>query len=131
MTINHPDPDVLFYQSRTRLPVIDRTEGISIWDEDGKEYIDGCSGAMICNIGHSHPRILEAIKGQAQSTFFAYRTQFENRPALDLAQSLVQEMPDGLNRVFFVSGGSEAVESALKICRQHYWHTGQQGRHIF
>ena len=128
---NQPDPDVLFYQSRTRLPVIDRAEGISIWDEDGKEYIDGCSGAMICNIGHSHPRILEAITRQAKSTFFAYRTQFENRPALELAQALVQEMPDGLGRVFFVSGGSEAVESALKICRQHYWHTGQKGRHIF
>ena len=128
---NQQDPDVLFYQSRTRLPVIDRAEGISIWDEDGKEYIDGCSGAMICNIGHSHPRVLEAVNRQAQSTFFAYRTQFENRPALDLAQALVQEMPNGLNRVFFVSGGSEAVESALKICRQHYWHTGQQGRHIF
>ncbi len=128
---NQPDPDVLFYQSRTRLPVIERAEGISIWDEDGKEYIDGCSGAMICNIGHSHPRILEAITRQAKSTFFAYRTQFENRPALELAQGLVQEMPDGLGRVFFVSGGSEAVESALKICRQHYWHTGQKGRHIF
>jgi adenosylmethionine-8-amino-7-oxononanoate aminotransferase len=128
---NQPDPDVLFYQSRTRLPVIDRAEGIFIWDEEGKEYIDGCSGAMICNIGHSHPRILEAVNRQAKSSFFSYRTQFENRPALDLAQALVQEMPNGLNRVFFVSGGSEAVESALKICRQHYWHTGQQGRHIF
>ncbi|MFP4428826.1 MAG: aspartate aminotransferase family protein [Desulfovermiculus sp.] len=131
MTDNHPDPDVLFYQSRTRLPVIDRAEGIHIWDEDGKEYIDGCSGAMICNIGHSHPRILETVNRQAKSTFFAYRTQFENRPALDLAQALVQEMPYGLNRVFFVSGGSEAVESALKLCRQHYWHTERQGRHIF
>ena len=131
MTTNHPDPDVLFYQSRTRLPVIQRSEGIYIWDEEGKEYIDGCSGAMICNIGHSHPRVLEAVNRQAQSTFFAYRTQFENRPALNLAQALVQEMPDGMNRVFFVSGGSEAVESALKICRQHFWHTGQQGRHIF
>lgn len=131
MTDNHPDPDVLFYQSRTRLPVIDRAEGIHIWDEDGKEYIDGCSGAMICNIGHSHPRILETVNRQAKSTFFAYRTQFENRPALDLAQALVQEMPPGLNRVFFVSGGSEAVESALKLCRQHYWHTGRQGRHVF
>ncbi len=131
MTNTHPDPDVLFYQSRTRLPVIQRSEGIYIWDEEGKEYIDGCSGAMICNIGHSHPRVLEAVNRQAQSTFFAYRTQFENRPALNLAQALVQEMPDGMNRVFFVSGGSEAVESALKICRQHFWHTGQQGRHIF
>ncbi|MDZ7759848.1 MAG: aminotransferase class III-fold pyridoxal phosphate-dependent enzyme [Desulfovermiculus sp.] len=131
MTNNQPNPDVLFYQSRTRLPVIQRSEGIYIWDEDGKEYIDGCSGAMICNIGHSHPRILEAINHQAESTFFAYRTQFENRPSLDLAQTLVQEMPDGLNRVFFVSGGSEAVESALKICRQHFWHTSQKGRHIF
>jgi adenosylmethionine-8-amino-7-oxononanoate aminotransferase len=131
MTTTHPDPDVLFYQSRTRLPVIQRSEGIYIWDEEGKEYIDACSGAMICNIGHSHPRVLEAVNRQAQSTFFAYRTQFENRPALNLAQALIQEMPDGLNRVFFVSGGSEAVESALKICRQHFWHTGQQGRHIF
>ena len=126
-----PDPDILFYQSRTTLPLLKKTKGIYIRDEQDREYIDASSGAMICNIGHSDPRILEAINRQAESTFFAYRTQFENRPALDLAQALVEHMPQDVNRIFYVSGGSEAVESAIKLCRQHFWHSGQKGRHIF
>jgi adenosylmethionine-8-amino-7-oxononanoate aminotransferase len=125
------DTDVLFYQSRKTLPFISESKGIYIWDHEGREYIDGSSGAMICNIGHGEPRILEAINRQASRTFFAYRTQFDNEPAIRLAQALTASARPEIDRVFYVSGGSEAVESAMKLCRQHLVSTGQGSRHLF
>ena len=125
------DTDILFYQSRKTLPFIHKSKGIFIWDHEGREYIDGSSGAMICNIGHGQPRILEAITRQAEQTFFAYRTQFENEPAIRLATALTDHARPELDRVFYVSGGSEAVESAMKLCRQHLVSTGQGSRHLF
>ncbi len=123
--------DYLFYQTRKKLPLIQKARGVRMWDDSGREYIDACSGAMVCNIGHGHPRILEAIKRQADSAFFAYRLQFESRPALELAQKLVAHTADHLDRVFFISGGSEAVETAMKLCRQYFYSRGEGGRHLF
>lgn len=122
----------LFYQTAVQLPLVKKAEGIYIWDEDGKEYIDGCSGAMISNIGHGNPRVARVMTEQARDgVVFAYRTQFESRPALQLAKALVDASAPHLNRVFYVSGGSEAVESAMKICRQYFWAKGQGSRHIY
>jgi adenosylmethionine-8-amino-7-oxononanoate aminotransferase len=123
--------EYLFYQAEKTLPFIDRAQGIFMWDRDGKDYIDGCSGAMICNIGYGNQRILDAINVQAQSTFFAYRLHFESEPAVRLANMLVEHAADHLNRVFYVSGGSEAVESAMKICRQYHVANGEGSRHLF
>ncbi len=123
--------EYLFYQTRKKLPVIQKTEGITMWDRTGKSYIDGSSGAVISNIGHGNPRVLEAIKAQAEETFFAYRTHFENAPAIRLAQKLVEHTASHLDRVFYVSGGSEAVESAMKLCRQYFWNSGEGSRYKF
>jgi len=102
-----------------------------MWDDTGKEYVDACSGAVICNIGYGNPRIANAIAEQARETFFAYRTQFENEPAVRLATELVAYSAPHLNRVFYVSGGSEAVESAMKLCRQYYYNKGEGSRYVF
>lgn len=118
----------LFYQSRKRRPAVVRAEGIYIWAENGARYIDGSSGAMVSNIGHSNPRVLAAMKAQMESATFAYRLHFENSAAEDLATAIAARMPEGLNRVFFVSGGSEAVESCLKFARQWAVAAGQGGR---
>lgn len=123
--------EFLFYQTRKKLPFIKRAEGIYMWDHTGKEYIDGCSGAVICNIGYGNPRIAQVIAEQAQKTFFAYRMHFENEPAHRLAQKLVKHSAPHLNRVFYVSGGSEAVESAMKICRQYFYNRGEGSRYQF
>jgi adenosylmethionine-8-amino-7-oxononanoate aminotransferase len=123
--------EFLFYMTRKKLPVIKSARGIYMWDQTGKQYMDACSGAMVSNIGHGNPRILEAIQKQAQNTFFAYRTQFENNPALELAARIVQHSAPQLNRVFYVSGGSEAVETAMKLCRQYFYNRGEGARHIF
>lgn len=118
----------LFYQSRKRRPEVDRAEGIYIWGKNGQRYIDGSSGAMVSNIGHSNPNVLAAMKAQMDSATFAYRLHFENGPAEDLARAIAGRMPEGLNKVFFVSGGSEAVESCIKFARQWAVASGQASR---
>ncbi|MFH2133034.1 MAG: aminotransferase class III-fold pyridoxal phosphate-dependent enzyme [bacterium] len=114
-----------------QLPTVDYARGIRIWDTEGKEYIDGCSGAVICNIGYGQEKVLQAIERQADSTFFAYRLHFENQPAKDLSARLVELTSGRLDRVFFVSGGSEAVESAVKLGRQYFYDRGEGSRYLF
>ncbi|NOE36348.1 aspartate aminotransferase family protein [Ruegeria sp. HKCCD7318] len=118
----------LFYQSRARRPEVDRAEGIYIWGKNGQRYIDGSSGAMVSNIGHSNPNVLAAMKAQMDSATFAYRLHFENAPAEDLATAIADRTPAGLDKVFFVSGGSEAVESCVKFARQWAVADGQGSR---
>jgi adenosylmethionine-8-amino-7-oxononanoate aminotransferase len=114
-----PNTSNLFYQTRLRRPMLDRAEGVYLWDTTGKRYLDGSSGAMVSNIGHSNPVVLEAMKRQMDKSTFGYRLHFENEPADQFATAIAGRMPQGLDRVFFVSGGSEAVESAIKIARQY------------
>lgn len=99
-----------------------------MWDQDGRRYLDGSSGAMVCNIGHSNKNVLTAMRRQMEKSTFGYRLHFETEASEQLASKLVGLMPDGLNRVFFVSGGSEAVETAIKLARQHAVSTGQNSR---
>jgi len=123
--------ELLFYQTGKKLPFIKKAEGIYMWDHTGKEYIDACSGAVISNIGHGNPKVAKVIAEQAGATFFAYRIHFENEPGVRLAMDLVEYSAPHLNRVYYVSGGSEAVESAMKLCRQYFYDTGEGSRHVF
>ncbi len=123
------DSPYLFYQSRNPRPYLDRGDGIYLFDESGKRYIDGSSGAMVSNIGHSNPRVLAKMKAQMDKATFGYRLHFRTHPSEDLAAKTVAMTPDGLDRVFFVSGGSEAVESAVKLARQYAVATGQNSRY--
>lgn len=115
----------LFYQTRDRKPLLDRAEGIYMWDVAGKRYIDGSSGAMVSNIGHSNKNVLAAMKKQMDKSTFGYRLHFENEPAEKLAKRVSALSPDGHKKVFFVSGGSEAVESAIKLARQYAYAKGE------
>jgi adenosylmethionine-8-amino-7-oxononanoate aminotransferase len=118
----------LFYQDWNRLPTVSHGKGVYLYDTEGREYLDGCSGAIAANLGHGHERLVEAATEQMRKVAFAYRQQFENQPANELAELLVQLSPPELNRVFFVNSGSEAVESAIKLARQHWWGIGKQGK---
>ncbi len=109
----------LFYQTKSPRPVLDRAEGIYIWDTDGKRYIDGSSGAMVSNIGHSNPAVLAAMRAQMDTSTFGYRLHFQTESSERLAAKVAALAPADLNKVFFVSGGSEAVESTLKMARQY------------
>ena len=123
-----PNASNLFYQTRLRRPLLDRAEGIYLWDVSGKRYLDGSSGAMVSNIGHSNPVVLDAMKRQMDKATFGYRLHFENEPAEQFATAIARRMPQGLDRVFFVSGGSEAVESSIKIARQYAVAKGEASR---
>ncbi|MEH6521910.1 aminotransferase family protein [Sulfitobacter sp.] len=119
----------LFYQTRNPRPFLDYGEGIYLIDESGNRYIDGSSGAMVSNIGHSNPRVLAKIKAQMDKATFGYRLHFRTHASEDLAAKTVSLMPEGLDRVFFVSGGSEAVESAMKLARQYALTQGEGSRY--
>jgi len=119
----------LFYQTRLERPDLDRAEGIYMWDQSGKRYIDGSSGAMVSNIGHSNPAVLDAMRAQMDKATFGYRLHFQCDAAEELAELTAARCPDDLNRVFFVSGGSEAVESAIKLARQYVLTQGQSQRY--
>ncbi|MCW2305992.1 aminotransferase family protein [Rhodobium gokarnense] len=118
----------LFYQTRLRRPVLDRAEGIYLWDKSGKRYIDGSSGAMVCNIGHSNPNVLAAMARQMEKSTFGYRLHFETEASEQLAARTADLSPPGFDRVFFVSGGSEATESAIKLARQYALARGEASR---
>jgi adenosylmethionine-8-amino-7-oxononanoate aminotransferase len=121
-------PSHLFYQSRLRRPLVDRADGIYLWDQNGNRFIDGSSGAMVVNIGHGNRHVIDTMKRQMDKVTFAYRLHFENEPAEELARRVAGYMPDGMDKVFFVSGGSEAVESCLKLARQYAVAIGQKQR---
>ncbi|MBE7637777.1 aminotransferase class III-fold pyridoxal phosphate-dependent enzyme [Sneathiella sp. P13V-1] len=118
----------LFYQTGTKRPTLAEARGIYMWDVDGRRYLDGSSGAMVCNIGHSNPNVLDAMRRQMEKSTFGYRLHFETEPSEQLAAKVAGHAPKGLEKVFFVSGGSEAVESAIKIARQYAVVTGQEKR---
>jgi adenosylmethionine-8-amino-7-oxononanoate aminotransferase len=100
-----------------------------MWDVHGKCYIDGSSGAMVSNIGHSNPNVLTAMKRQMHTATFGYRLHFQTESSEALADRAAELAPEGLGRVFFVSGGSEAVESAMKLARQYALTQGQAQRY--
>ncbi len=102
------------------LPMIDRAEGVWMWDTNGNRVLDGCSGATVSNIGHGVPEILTAMNEQFHRTAFAYRGQYTSEPAEKLAQRLCELAGPTVESVFYASGGSEAIETAIKLALQ-YW----------
>ena len=122
---------VFHRHTHIRPPTAVRGEGMEIIDADGKRYLDASGGAAVSCLGHGHPKVIEAIKAQAETLAYAHTAFFTSEPAEALADHLVAHSPDGLDAVYFVSGGSEAVEAALKLARQYFVETGQpERRHI-
>ena len=113
------------------LPVAVRGEGLHLFDRDGKRYIDASGGAAVSCVGHGHPRVVEAIKRQVDAIAYAHTSFFTTAASEDLADRLVADAPAGLSHVYFVSGGSEAMEAALKLARQYFVEIGQPSRHRF
>ncbi|MCA8062106.1 aspartate aminotransferase family protein [Burkholderia sp. AU38729] len=116
---------------RATLPVAVAGDGIEIIDSTGKRYIDACGGAAVSCLGHSNPRVIDAIKRQAQQLAYAHTSFFTTDVAEELADRLVDAAPAGLEHVYFVSGGSEAVEAALKLARQYFVEKGEPQRRHF
>lgn len=111
-----------------RRPAIARAEGIYLWDAAGRRYLDGSSGPVVSNLGHGNRRVLEAMAAQAGRATFAYPGLFESEANVALADLVCELAGPGLDRAFFVSGGSEATEAAIKLARQHAVAIGQPER---
>ncbi|MGN7861287.1 aspartate aminotransferase family protein [Microbacterium sp. 22303] len=111
---------------RNGVPIIVRGEGHHIWDDTGKQYIDGLSGLFVVNAGHGRKRLAEAAAKQAEQLAFFPLWSYAHPAAIELADRLADYAPGDLNRVFFTSGGGEAVETAFKLAK-HYWKL--QGKH--
>jgi len=107
---------------------VDRGEGIFLWDTTGKRYIDGSSGPIAANIGYGNQHVLDVATRQMQRAAYASRAYFENEPNVLLADIVTEYAGPGLERAFFVSGGSEATETAMKLARQYAVTQGQGGR---
>jgi adenosylmethionine-8-amino-7-oxononanoate aminotransferase len=111
------------------MPLAVQGEGVYIVDRTGKQYLDASGGAAVSCLGHSDEQVIEAIKSQVERLEFAHTGFFSSVPAEALAELLIKEAPGSLDRVYFVSGGSEAVESAIKLARQYFIEIGQPSRH--
>ena len=110
-----PETHVFHRVIRGQLPVAERGDGVYILDSEGNRYLDASSGAAVSCLGHSNERVIESIKQQLDRIAFAHTGFFTSEPGEELADFLVQRSPEGLDHVYFVSGGSEAVEAALKM----------------
>lgn len=119
---------ILHRQINHDYPVAVGGRGILLRDAAGKEYIDASSGAAVSCLGHSHPDVLAALRGQLDRLEYAHTSFFTTRVAEELADDLVGHAPAGIDRVLFVSGGSEAVEAALKLARQYFVERGESQR---
>lgn len=112
-------------------PVAVRAEGLNIWDSSGKSYIDACGGAAVSCLGHAHPKVMEAMDRQVRKLDYVHPGFFSAEPAEHLADLLMEDAPKGVSHVYFVSGGSEAMEAALKMARQYFLELGQPKRSKF
>ena len=97
-----------------------RGEGIYLWDKDGRRYIDGSAGPICVNIGHGVKEVADAVAAQMEQVSFVHSSHFITQSVIDCAEKLAAFAPEGLDHVYFCSGGSEATEAAAKMARQ-YW----------
>jgi adenosylmethionine-8-amino-7-oxononanoate aminotransferase len=109
--------------------VIDRGEGIYLWDREGRRYIDALSGLWVVAAGHGRTELAEAAAEQASRLAYANTFAYATEPALELAEALVKLAPPGIARVHFANSGSEAVELALKIAKQYHYNRGEGKRY--
>ena len=112
-----------------QIPRIARAEGMYVWDQAGRSYMDCTSGPVVVNVGHANPRVLAAMREQAEKVCYAYPSGFENEANTELSNLLTEQAGEGFDRAFFVSSGSEAMEKCLEFARLHALATGQGGRY--
>ncbi|MGS1006229.1 aspartate aminotransferase family protein [Achromobacter anxifer] len=122
---------VMHRSLRQTPPVAVRGQGVWVYDSAGRSYLDGSGGAAVSCLGHNHPDIQAAMHAQIDALAYAHTSFFTTEVAEQLAERLVADAPPGISHAYFVSGGSEAVEAALKMARQYFVEIGQpERRHI-
>ena len=122
---------VLHRHLRQTFPVAASAHGITIRDAEGRDHLDASGGAAVSCLGHGHPDVIAAMHAQIDKLAYAHTSFFTSDVAEELAEHLVGSAPEGMDHVYFVSGGSEAVEAALKMARQYFVEIGQPQRTHF
>ena len=110
------------------MPVAVGGSGVEIFDSDGRGYLDASGGAAVSCLGHGHPDVIAALRRQLDALAYAHTAFFTTEAAERLADRLVEDAPQGIDRVYLVSGGSEAIEAALKMARQYFVEIGEPQR---
>ncbi|MDX6770857.1 MAG: aminotransferase class III-fold pyridoxal phosphate-dependent enzyme [Elusimicrobiota bacterium] len=120
----------VFYRALDReFPLAVSGEGCWLVDDKGRRYLDACGGAYVANLGHGVSAVADAVAEQIRKVAYVNGTAFTNQPAEELAAELRGLNPKGLDFAYFLSSGSEAVEAALKLARQHWVESGKPGKH--
>jgi len=117
------------YDAEHEIPIIERGEGAYVYDTSGKRYLDGLSGLFVVQVGHGRRELAEAAAAQAQKLAYFPQWSYAHPAGIELAERLADRAPGDLNRVFFTTGGSEAVESTWKLARQYFKLIGQPSRY--
>ena len=115
-----PQNNVFYRNQNWVYPKIVKGDGIYLYDDKGKEYIDACSGSAVANIGHGNKEVAERAKELMETVSFTHLSRWTVDSIEQAAEKVCSWAPENLNHVYFVSGDSEATESALKMARQYF-----------
>jgi adenosylmethionine-8-amino-7-oxononanoate aminotransferase len=122
---------ILHRQPGNRYPRAVSGSGPYLFDDTGRRWLDACGGAAVSCLGHGHPVVAAAIEAQSRKLAFAHTSFFTTDVAEELAETLIANAPGGISHAYFVSGGSEAIEAALKMARQYHLERGEPQRTLF
>ncbi|MFC5480283.1 aspartate aminotransferase family protein [Massilia suwonensis] len=123
--------NIIHRSLRQTPPIATHASGITVFDNAGNAYLDASGGAAVSSLGHGHPDVIAAMHRQIDRCAYAHTAFFTTEVAEELAQTLVAKAPAGIQGVYLVSGGSEAMETALKLARQYFAEAGETGRSLF
>ena len=126
----HPQGHVFYRKMSYARPKISHGEGIYLYDEEGKRYIDGSGGPLVVNVGHGRAEIVEAMRRQAESVAYVHATMFTSQAIEDYSNALAEIVPMNNPRFFYLNSGSEVVEGAMKLARQIQMARGEMNRYI-
>ena len=129
MTHRYPETHVLYRRLTHSFPLVVRGEGCYLYDAEGKRYLDGCGGAYVANLGHGLPELVEEIAAQMRKVAYVSGVAFTNEAVETLADELAALLPGDLDKLHFLTSGSDAIEAALKLARQYWVETGRPGKH--
>jgi adenosylmethionine-8-amino-7-oxononanoate aminotransferase len=128
-SLNDPSRSHIFSRAAGRLLTLERGEGVYVWDNNGRRYIDGSAGPICVNIGYGVKEVVDAMTRQMEKIAYAHSAHFTAESVFEFAEKLAGFAPPSLNKVFFCSGGSEATEAAAKLARQYHLEQGEDSRY--
>ena len=128
MEFAYPKGHVFYRKLSRTYPLITHGKGIYLFDENGKRYIDGSGGALVVNVGHGQKEIIQKMVEQMGEVSYVHGTQFTTHSIEACANALGSVLPKGLEKIYFLSGGSESIEAAIKFSRQYFLESGHAQR---